>query len=119
MKIPDYIELLKSGEELLPLKQACKFFRPPISKSSSERYFRGGKGGAVLRTVKSNGQRCTTLSEIRRFELAQLENPVASSDDAPMCGIQVQKSKKIGGRMKTGRMTSDEFSAGLARHKLD
>ena len=83
MVIPNYVGLFDQNEELLNLNQAGKDFRPPRSRATVERYIRDGVRGATLRTVKVGSQRFTTRSEIRRFTLAQCENPVTSSDDDP------------------------------------
>ena len=114
-KIFDYPALLEGDEELIPLTEACKKFRPPISKPTIDRHYTVGVRGVILKTVRMGGIRCTNLTEIRRFELAQLPNPVqsdATGDES------VSKSLKRSTRKASGRMTPEEIAAGLARHGL-
>jgi len=112
-KIYDYPELLEGDEELLPFAKACKEFRPPVSIPTINRYSSDGIRNAVLRTVKIGGTRCTTLSEIKRFSLAQLGNPV------PPCNESTKDAPKRSTRKTGSGMTADEISAGLARHGLE
>jgi hypothetical protein len=112
-KVYDYAELIESGEKLVPLSEACEFFRPPVSKPTIIRHYSFGIRGEILRTVKVGGIRCTTVSEIKRFMLAQLENP-APPDNEPRNNVPKRSTKKTG-----GGMTPNEISEGLKRHKLE
>ena len=111
-EIYDYPELLEGNEELVPLTEACELFRPPISRATIERYFRVGVRGVVLRTVLMGGSRCTTASEVKRFELEQLPNPIS-------CDGATKNAPKRSARKTGGGMTAEEVSAGLARHGLE
>ena len=112
----DFPELLEGNEQLLTMEQAGKALRLPKSRETVERYIRTGVRDAVLRTVKIGSRRCTTLSEIRRFELAQLQNPV--SDDA-IDGELMNKTSKRKTKKKTGGgKTPEEVAAGLADHGI-
>ena len=108
----DYRELIESGEELIQLSQACKEFNPPISDPTSWRYVCDGVRGKKLKTVKVGARRFTTRAAIHEFKIAQLENP-APSNDEPVSDIPKRSTKRTGG------MTQEEISAGLARHGLD
>ena len=114
-KILDYAELLEGDEELFPLTEACKKFRPPISRPTIDRYCTVGVRDEVLRTVRIGGIRCTTQTEIRRFSIAQLQNPVPASDEGDDDVPKKRSPRKTG----SGGMTADEISAGLARHGLE
>ena len=109
----DYPELLEGDEELLHLSQACKKFRPPISRPTIERIIRIGVRDVVLRTVLVGSRRYTTSSEIKRFTLAQLQNPVPPNDE-PANDIPKRPTRRA-----SGGMTPEEVSAGLARHGLE
>jgi hypothetical protein len=113
----DFAELLESNEQLLCLNEACKKFRPPISRPTMERLIRDGVRGCVLRTILVGSRRFTTESEIRRFSLAQLQNPAPNdaTNDASARDIPRHPKRPM---KKTGGMTPEEISAGLARHKL-
>ena len=112
-EIFDYPELLESNEELIPLTEACKKFRPPVSRPTIGRYVRVGVRDVILRTVKVGGCRSTTLSEIKRFSLAQLENPAPQTDES------IKDTPKRSAKKSGGGMTAEEISAGLARHGLE
>jgi hypothetical protein len=109
----DYPELLEGDDDLIPLTEACKKFRPPISRPTIERYIRVGVRDVVLRTVLMGGNRCTTASEIKRFSRAQLPNPVPPMNE-PSGNIPKRSARKTG-----NGMTAEEVAAGLARHGLE
>lgn len=112
----DYPELLENDEELVPLTRACKeLFRPPISKPSIDRFAYVGVRDEFLRTVKIGGIRCTTKSEVKRFSLAQLQNPAPTDtvDDESVIKVPKRSTKKTG-----GGMTQEQIATGLARHGL-
>ena len=113
-EIFDYPELIESGEPLTPMSRACvELFNPPISKPTGVRYYIDGVRGVLLKTVRIGGVRCTTAAEVKRFSLAQLENP-APPDNESVSKPTKRSTKKI----STG-MTAEEITAGLARHKLE
>ena len=116
MKIFDYPELLEGDEELLLLNRACKKFKPPVSEPTIWRFASIGVRDAVLRTILIGSRRYTTESEIRRFTLAQLQNPAPgnATDKESTCNVPKRPKRKIG-----NGMTQAEIEAGLARHGLN